>query len=164
MKDQIIKLMEAENMTPAKFADEIGVQRSSISHILGGRNKPSFDFISKILERFQGINAEWLLTGKGSMIKTSGSIPEAQLKQASLFDQPVTKREQIEKTNEYQTSPNKVVGNKAFDYAEKGKSTTIENLQSSNNLGIKGKITNVNNVDHIVFFYSDGTFEKYIPR
>ena len=71
MKDQITKLMTAEGLTPAKFADEIGVQRSSVSHILSDRNKPSYDFILKILERFSGINADWLLTGKGTMIKSS---------------------------------------------------------------------------------------------
>ena len=49
MKEQLTRIMEAEGMTPAKFADEIGVQRSSISHIISGRNKPSYDFIVKIL-------------------------------------------------------------------------------------------------------------------
>ena len=45
MKDRLHKIMEAEGLSPAKFADEIGVQRSSISHIISGRNKPSYDFI-----------------------------------------------------------------------------------------------------------------------
>ena len=90
MKDQLNKIMEAEGMNPAKFADEIGVQRSSISHILSGRNKPSFDFISKVLKRFSGINAEWLITGKGSMIKSRTGMESEDLKQAKLFNNHAT--------------------------------------------------------------------------
>lgn len=60
--------MELEQLTASKFADAIGVQRSSISHILSGRNKPSLELINKILEHFEQVNADWLLLGKGSMI------------------------------------------------------------------------------------------------
>ena len=86
MKDRLHKIMEAEGLSPAKFADEIGVQRSSISHIISGRNKPSYDFIIKILNRFKGINAEWLLTGNGNMIKGKDmSVIEGKTAN-SLFD------------------------------------------------------------------------------
>ena len=47
------------------FADAIGVPRSSISHILGGRNKPSLDFVMKLVQRFPEVNLYWLLNGKG---------------------------------------------------------------------------------------------------
>lgn len=69
MKDRIAKIMEEEGMTATRFAEEIGVQASSISHIISGRNKPSTDFLIKILERFRGINADWLLTGRGNQYK-----------------------------------------------------------------------------------------------
>ena len=48
------------------FADKIGVQRSSISHILSGRNKPSLDFILKVTNEFTDVDIYWLLNGKGS--------------------------------------------------------------------------------------------------
>lgn len=95
MKDRIAKLLKSEGMTAAKLADEIGVQASGISHILSGRNNPSTDFIVKLLERFRGINAEWLLMGKGSMYKTTAAVeiqPENPLSKAShsdLFTAPV---------------------------------------------------------------------------
>jgi transcriptional regulator with XRE-family HTH domain len=69
MKDKIEKILMEYGMTPSKFADEIGIQRSSISHILSGRNKPSLEVIQKILDRFRNINPEWILTGKGRMLK-----------------------------------------------------------------------------------------------
>ena len=61
MKDRIEKIMEMEQLSASKFADAIGVQRSNISHVLSGRNKPSLELVNKILDRFQQINADWLL-------------------------------------------------------------------------------------------------------
>ncbi len=69
MKDRIQKILRDESISSSKFADEIGVQRSSISHILSGRNRPSLDFVQKILSRYRNISAEWLLFGRGEMYK-----------------------------------------------------------------------------------------------
>jgi len=71
MKERIEKIMEMEQLSASKFADSIGVQRSSISHILSGRNRPSLELVHKILEHFDQVNADWLLLGKGEMISTS---------------------------------------------------------------------------------------------
>ncbi|HJZ39504.1 MAG TPA: helix-turn-helix transcriptional regulator [Bacteroidales bacterium] len=77
MKEQLLKLLNHKGYTAARLADEIGVQRSGISHILSGRNQPSYDFIIKILDRFPDIDTEWLLLGKGEMIKhTFRDIPK----------------------------------------------------------------------------------------
>ena len=73
MKERIEKIMEKEQLTASKFADAIGVQRSSISHILSGRNRPSLELIHKILEHFDQLNADWLLLGKGTMIQTNSA-------------------------------------------------------------------------------------------
>jgi transcriptional regulator with XRE-family HTH domain len=61
--------MTTKNISPIQFASIIGVQRSGISHILSGRNKPSLDFIQKILAKFPDINADWLVQGIGEMQK-----------------------------------------------------------------------------------------------
>jgi len=60
-------ILRTKNLSPSKFADEIGVQRSSISHIMSGRNKPSLDFVIKVLDSFNDISAEWLIKGLGTM-------------------------------------------------------------------------------------------------
>jgi len=60
------QVMEHYQLSAASFADEIGVQRSSISHLLSGRNKPSLDFVLKVLERYEEVELYWLLNGKGS--------------------------------------------------------------------------------------------------
>jgi len=59
----------SEGLTPAILADELGIQRSGISHLLSGRNNPGFDFIQKLLTRFPKLNAEWFILGKGNMYK-----------------------------------------------------------------------------------------------
>ena len=55
--------MKLNNLTASAFADEIGVQRSSMSHILSGRNKPSLELIQKVLSRFPKVSADWLIAG-----------------------------------------------------------------------------------------------------
>jgi transcriptional regulator with XRE-family HTH domain len=60
------KVMEHHQLTATLFADKVGVQRSSISHILSGRNKPSLDFILKVTSEFTDVDIKWLLNGKGS--------------------------------------------------------------------------------------------------
>jgi len=59
------KVMEFYQLSPSAFADRIQVQRSSISHLLSGRNKPSLDFVLKVIKEFDEIELYWLLNGKG---------------------------------------------------------------------------------------------------
>lgn len=59
--------MKSQNLTSSQFADKLGVQRSGMSHILSGRNKPSLDFVLKVLAGFPDLNPQWLLQGKGKM-------------------------------------------------------------------------------------------------
>lgn len=64
--NRIKQLMRESELSAATFADIIGVQRSSISHILSGRNKPSLDFILKLLHAYPSVSSEWLLKGIAS--------------------------------------------------------------------------------------------------
>ncbi len=65
---RLTQILDHTGMNAAAFADKIGIQRSSISHLLSGRNKPSLDFILKILENFPEFNLYWILTGKGNLL------------------------------------------------------------------------------------------------
>jgi transcriptional regulator with XRE-family HTH domain len=155
VKNQILKIIETEGLTPARFADEIGVQRSSISHIISGRNKPSYDFIIKILNRFSGINAEWLVTGKGNMIKNEPS---------GL------------KTNQTSDLFSAQLGKTASESSKQpgiGAATNAATIQSTIQSGIaqeftktnkNHEVTNVNNIEQVLIFYKDGTFKSYTPE
>ncbi|MBO7323358.1 MAG: helix-turn-helix transcriptional regulator [Bacteroidales bacterium] len=75
MNKRIQQFLEIENLSPSKLADMLGLQRSGISHILAGRNKPSYDFILKFLRTFPNINPDWLLMGKGKIYR-NGEIDQ----------------------------------------------------------------------------------------
>ena len=64
------KVMDFHQLSASMFADKIGVQRSSISHLLSGRNKPSLDFILKITSEFKDVDIYWLLNGNGTFPKS----------------------------------------------------------------------------------------------
>lgn len=63
--NRLKKVLEQHQLTASNFADLIEVQRSSISHILSGRNKPSLDFVLKVTSKFTDVDIYWLLNGKG---------------------------------------------------------------------------------------------------
>ncbi len=78
--DRLEKLLVHYDLNATSFADAIGVQRSSISHLLNGRNRPSLDFVMKVVTRFPEVNLYWLLNGKGTFPPaqgTDGDLPEA---------------------------------------------------------------------------------------
>ena len=64
--NRLHKILEHYHLSAATFADEISVQRSSISHLLSGRNKPSLEFVLKIVDSYKEVSLDWLLYGKGS--------------------------------------------------------------------------------------------------
>ncbi len=68
MKERIRMFIENKGLSPGDLAGILGVQRSNISHILNGRNKPGAVFIEKLLQVFPQLNARWLFTGEGSML------------------------------------------------------------------------------------------------
>lgn len=65
MDERLRQFLAMESLTPAQFADVMGIQRSGISHLLAGRNKPSFEFIQKMLTAYPKLNPQWLILGKG---------------------------------------------------------------------------------------------------
>ena len=78
MNTRLKQFIAAENITQAQFADNINVVRASVSHILAGRNKPGYDFISGLMRYYPNLNIEWLMFGKGKMYKESSSEPVQQ--------------------------------------------------------------------------------------
>lgn len=68
MKERIKKFIDYKGITAGELADLLNVQRSNVSHILNGRNKPGAVFIERFLLAFPEVNARWLLTGKGDML------------------------------------------------------------------------------------------------
>lgn len=93
MNFRLQQFLSAENITQAQFADEIGVARASVSHILAGRNKPGFDFIANMSRHYPFVNLEWLINGKGKMYKDgrTGPEPAALPSEGQLFETELPK-------------------------------------------------------------------------
>ncbi|MCF0173509.1 MAG: helix-turn-helix transcriptional regulator, partial [Bacteroidales bacterium] len=73
MEERLKLFLAMEGISPAILADRLGVQRSNISHLLAGRNKPSFEFINKLLVEYPKINPDWLILGKGKAYREDSS-------------------------------------------------------------------------------------------
>ena len=104
MEERLEYLIQHYEITASKLADLLDVQRSGISHILAGRNKPSYDFLIRLLDHFPEIDANWLLTGAGSMYKNpvndaenvnSSRSPQTQ---TSHWPQPLLQNPELQKT------------------------------------------------------------------
>ncbi|SHE38088.1 hypothetical protein SAMN05444274_101220 [Mariniphaga anaerophila] len=76
MKERIQKFIDYKGISPGELSEILEVQRSNISHILNGRNKPGAVFIEKFLLAFPSVNARWLFTGEGSMLIGEDSASE----------------------------------------------------------------------------------------
>jgi transcriptional regulator with XRE-family HTH domain len=133
MKDRIQKILQDYNISSTKLADKLNVQRSSISHILSGRNKPGFEFIQKLLKNYPEINARWLILGKGS-VYTSDTQPTLPFSERTESTSPRESNIRSEPNTNYQ----------------------IEKSQ-------EGKQKKQKHVKKIVIFYEDHSFEEYHP-
>ena len=142
MKSRLQQFLEVEQLSPARLADVLGIQRSGLSHILSGRNKPGFDFIRKLLTRYPTLSAEWLITGKGKMYKE-------QISPANLTEhkEVVNNEESLFDDNE-------------GDIGEFDTSQLNENLINTpeRDEGRKKKI-----LKRVLLIYSDNSFEDITP-
>ncbi|MBI4648650.1 MAG: helix-turn-helix transcriptional regulator [Bacteroidia bacterium] len=132
MKDRIKKIIRDESISFSKFADEIGVLRSSVSHILTGRNNPSLEFVQKVLNRYRNINIEWLIYGKGEMYKIEKNKPDE-----------IT----IQQNNGLQT--------------DQISSLDTNTKEIINNSSVIAKMPKSKEVEKVILFYDDGTFREY---
>ncbi|MEZ0538675.1 helix-turn-helix transcriptional regulator [Fibrella arboris] len=150
INDKIKQVLTIKNLSPSYLADDIGVQRSSISHILSGRNRPSLDIIQKIVRRFPEFSYEWFLE-EDSSFPPSGLLSSNN----AAANWPATHSAQladpagVPSTNTLRQQPHR-----ANAVAQNEKNGT--NIPK-NNPALKPAI------DRILIFYSDGTFREYLP-
>ena len=102
-KDRIEKIMREENMTLSQFSLEIGVQQSTLSHILSGRNKMSAAVMKQILKRFPTISSDWILLGDGPNFTVDKKLYERLCRCLLAINNKATKLE--ENIKEWQSFP-----------------------------------------------------------
>ncbi|MBQ4819137.1 helix-turn-helix transcriptional regulator [Aquimarina sp. MMG016] len=148
---RIQKIMDFYNVSASSFADYMGVGRSSISHILSGRNRPSLDFVMKIVDAYTDVELDWLLYGKGVFPKSENKP----LTQETVQSTPTTPASEP-------LPPTQQTEQDLF-------STTITETEVSKTQGplqenTKRSITGENKIDRVLIFYTDGTFDEYSPK
>lgn len=77
MIERFQKIMEYAGVSPKRFAEILGIERSNVSHIMSGRNNPSLTVVQKILKNFPDISSDWLLFGEGNMLKANATANNA---------------------------------------------------------------------------------------
>ncbi|PKP00446.1 MAG: hypothetical protein CVU13_02780 [Bacteroidetes bacterium HGW-Bacteroidetes-8] len=153
MKDRLQRFLDLEQLTPARLADILGIQRSGLSHILSGRNKPGFDLIQKLLTKFPSLNADWLITGKGKVYKESSPSHDI-TSSTTLFGN-------IEKTDEEATSKKPAL---STDNNEIDSSINASQLcENSINESINRSDQEKRSLRKIIMIYSDNSFVEYHP-
>jgi transcriptional regulator with XRE-family HTH domain len=172
MKDRIVQFLASEAISPAEFADKIGVQRSSMSHILNGRNYPSAAFIQKMLQAFATLNPRWLMIGDGNMYTNSemeikplskpgqtvnsnikpDSLPTNSGTQSTLQFAEIANSALRETENQHVRPPQIEPKHSAADQKN------AEILSSQDNIQLETK-----EIEQILFFFKDKTFSIYRP-
>ena len=170
LNSRVQKIINYSELSSSEFADEIGVQRSNISHVLSGRNKPSLDFLIKIKDRFPEIQWEWLIEGKGAMISSENeatSTPSSYLLEESkinddepiitgLFSIPSQEMDENTKQEEIKSEISEPI---QYNIVE----NTPEISENKNTSEAETPSEKSNNIKKIVFFYENGKFEVFEP-
>ncbi|MBV2195931.1 MAG: helix-turn-helix transcriptional regulator [Flavobacterium sp.] len=140
-------ILEYYNLSASAFADKINVQRSSLSHLLSGRNKPSLDFIIKVIEVFPEVDLYWILNGKGDFPKSDVREFKALEKEKNNTSESI---QQISKTTEpnlFSSIPNE----------------TSLSSHEQKSVFIHSENRNIEEIERIVIFFKNGTFKNYKP-
>jgi len=138
MKERLTELMQAYGLTAGRFAEAMGIQASSVSHLLSGRNNPNFDFLVKLFERYPDISPDWFLRGEGAMFRSSGNpSPRPTDRSVDLFSGAV---------------PKTVLDQPVNDHPAVSKET-VPSLVIPTSAGKK--------ITRIIAFFSDGTFSSF---
>jgi transcriptional regulator with XRE-family HTH domain len=140
--DKIIERIEEvrnhHQLSAAAFASKIGVQRSAMSHILSGRNKPSLEFLMKIYEAFDEVALEWLIVG------THSTRPKKE--EEDIFH---TIDQSIEKP---QSTLKEVSPEALWNVSPEIQNQTANHSEES----VSPK--------EIIYLYENGSFERFIPK
>lgn len=171
MKERLAQFLQSEGLTAVKFAEIMEVQPSSISHLLSGRNKPNFDFISRLLLRFPDLNPDWMINGIGEIYKSK--LKQVGQKTREVSQETITNvNEEPKSTNEKLITDVNDMNILDFqldindDKAEINDVTGVNGSQTqsapiSNSIPVAAEDKRVTRV---ILFFDNGSFEEYHNR
>lgn len=149
MREKLLKLMKSEKLSSSRLAEILEIQPSSISHILSGRNKPSFDFLVKILRRFPTLNPDWLLLDAEQMYRTNEELDRKLDNDSSL-----PAKQNVAAAQNIETTKNVVPTNIA--------SVKNSTNRPTENLAVLTAAANDDRaIERVIVLYTDKTFEAF---
>lgn len=179
MIERIRQLLNDQELTAAAFADKLGVPRSTISHILSGRNKPSLEMVYKILDSFPDLRTEWLVRGQGLMYtyhttpRQGDLFSHGQQKDIGDDDRPADREGQgISSQQDVPDDrhPDSDTDPMSFPHAGKNESAdaqpdenTSVTEKSAGHSALDRNHKSPKAVEKIIILYQDGTFMDYVP-
>ena len=168
LNERISKIISYSELSSSEFADEIDVQRSNISHITSGRNKPSLDFLIKIKERFPELQWDWLIKGEGEMIKSvDDDIVPVKPKATPLPDLFSLIADENFGITEKEDKVSKTVYRESEISAQLPGQEKIMDSQRLENKQIQAEpqpaVNQENKIKRLVMFYENGKFESFEP-
>ena len=152
ISDRIEKILEYYQLNAGEFARKIGVQKSSISHLLSGRNKPSFLFLSKLIKAFPEINIKWFLTGEGNMVEKKETRKDENVQNSSPL--PERKKNRISDDN-FETLEESNNNETLKQNNTKAEEEKVSNNQKSET----GTINKTKRINQIIMVYDNDTFK-----
>ena len=155
MKDRIRQLMDYEGLNAAQFSKKVNINTSVLSHLLGGRNLPSYDIVQKIVAACPDMNIEWFITGRGPMIKPTSDA----LADEWPADSPVDDYPQL-----FETPKSVPVHDPAVKYRKENGVQQPEKAPEKPVVQADMTLKNApREVRKIVVFYEDNTYEEFFP-
>jgi transcriptional regulator with XRE-family HTH domain len=166
LSDKIELLIKKKQMSSSQFADVLGIPRSSISHILSGRNKPSLDVVQKILTAFPEVSAEDLLFEDRTLSVLATKLPTTPSGQeilplTNLFDAPNDTASESIKNNLPESTI--VRSNLRRSPKEVNLASLPTGLDSVSENAPTSARSLHKKIERVIIFYSDGTFTESKP-
>ena len=149
MREKLLKLMKSEKLSSSRLAEILEIQPSSISHILSGRNKPSYDFLVKILRRFPTLNPDWLLLDAEQMYRSDEELDRH-------INDTNTQSSQTTGSAEKMIVNSKSTLNPKNESSQNSTNRPIENIAAVANIATDGRT-----IERVIVLYTDKSFEAY---
>jgi transcriptional regulator with XRE-family HTH domain len=149
MREKLLKLMKSEKLSSSRLAEILEIQPSSISHILSGRNKPSYDFLVKILRRFPTLNPYWLLLDAEQMYRSNEELDRR-------INDTNTQSSQTTGSAEKMIVNSKNALNPKNESSQNSTNRPIENIAAVANIATDGRT-----IERVIVLYTDKSFEAY---
>jgi len=164
MVNRIQEILKRYDLSPSKLADTLEVPRSTISHILSERNKPSLEFIYKLIDKFPEISLIWLLKGEGNIFGKERDLF------SDLYDEETGKSKSESEPSVALPSDitleHTTLKDEEFP-ANHGKEKELvgrpDNTVNTEERSEKSKLSGKGKIIKLIVLYENATFDEYFP-